>query len=168
MGNLTLNGPVLATKVLCDSDVVAENVKVTLPEVTFQTVEFKALGNMDLPIPLTDALEATVTSVGFDNGFYKMMQLKNQTFEFRFVQNVTNKSTGEVVAKGCKAFIKGVAKNIPGGDIDSGATFEGNISIAVNRYQLYVDGKEVVLVDKLKDILKINGTDYAEQFKNLL
>lgn len=167
MGSLNLNGPVLASKVLCDKDVVAENVKITLPEVTFQTVEFQAMGTMELPIPLTDALEAGVTHIGFDKGYYKMLGLKSQTFEYRFVQNVT-KPSGEQKPQGCKAFIKGVAKNIPGGDLEIGSSFEGAITIAVTRYQLYVDGKEVILIDKLKGICKINGKDYAKEINSLL
>lgn len=167
MTSLNLNGPMLASKVLCDKDVVAENVKFTLPEVTFQTVEFQAMGTMELPIPLTDALEAGITSIGFDKGFYKMLGLTNKTFEFRFVQNVT-KPSGEQQKIGCKAFIKGIAKNIPGGDLEIGSAFEGAITIAVTRYQLYVDGKEVHKIDKLKGDLVINGKDYAKEITSLL
>lgn len=167
MADFNLNGPILASKVLCGKDEVAENVTVTLPEVTFQTVEFQAMGALELPIPLTDALEAGITSIGFDKGLYKMLGLESNTFEFRFVQNVTKKS-GEQKKVGCKAFVKGIAKNIPGGDLGIGESFEGAITIAVTRYQLYVDGEEVVLVDKLKKILKINGKDYAKEINDLL
>ena len=167
MANLNLKGPFLATKVLCDKEVVAEDVKFTLPEVTFQTVEHQALGKIEVPIPLTDAMEAGVTYIGFNKGLYKMLGLESNTFEFRFVQNETKKS-GEQKNIGCKAFIKGIAKGIPGGDLEIGSSFEGAITIAVMRYQLYVDGKEVVLVDKLKGILKINGKDYAKEINSLI
>lgn len=167
MANLTLKGPFLATKVLCDKEVVAEDVKFTLPEVTFQTVEHQALGKIDLPIPLTDAMEAGITYIGVDKGLYKMLGLESKAFEFRFVQTETKKS-GEQKNIGCKAFIKGIAKGIPGGDFEVASSIEGAITIAVMRYQLYVDGEEVVLIDKLKGILKINGKDYAEEIKNLI
>ena len=164
---LNIKGPALATKVLCDNKVVAEDVKFTLPEVTFQTVEFQALGTIDLPLPLTDAMEAGITSIGFDKGFYKMLGLESNTFEFRFVQNVLEKD-GTQKKVGCKAFIKGVAKGIPGGDIEIGSAFEGAITIAVTRYQLYVDGKEVHKIDKLKGDLVINGKNYAKDIKSLI
>ncbi len=165
--SLNLKGPFLATKVLCDKVVVAEDVKFTLPEVTYQTVEHQALGKIEIPIPLTDAMEAGITYIGFDKGLFKMLGLESKTFEFRYVQNETKKS-GEQVNKGCKAFIKGVAKGLPGGDLEIGSSFEGAITIAVMRYQLYVDGKEVVLIDKLKGILRINGKDYAKSIKSLI
>lgn len=70
------------------------------------------------------------------------MQLANQTVEFRFVQNETQ-NTGVSTAKGCKAFLKAVAKNIPGGNLEVGSNFEGAINLTVTRYQLYVDGTEL-------------------------
>ena len=156
MANLNLKGPFLATKVLCDKEVIAEDVKFTLPEVAFKTVEHQALEH-----------EAGITYIGFNKGLYKMLGLENKTFEFRFVQHETKKS-GEQKNIGCKAFIKGIAKGIPGGDLEIGSSFEGAVTIAVLRYQLYVDGKEVVLIDKLKGILKINGKDYAKSIKSLI
>ena len=167
MANLNLKGPFLASKVLCDKNVIAEDVKFTLPDVAFQTIEHQALGKIEIPIPLTDAMEAGITYIGFDKGLYKTLGLENNTFEFRFVQHETKKS-GEQKNIGCKAFIKGIAKGIPGGDLEIGSSFEGAITIAVLRYQLYVDGKEVVLIDKLKGILKINGKDYAKNIKSLI
>lgn len=167
MANINFNGPILASKVLCNKEEVAENVTISLPEVAFQTVEFQAMGALELPIPLTDALEAGITSIGFDKGLYGMLGLEHNTYEFRWVQNVTKKS-GEQVKIGCKAFIKGIAKGIPGGDLGVGESFEGAITMAVTRYQLYIDGEEVVLIDKLKNKLKINGKDYAEEINNLL
>ena len=167
MASLNKKGPILASKVLCDKEVVAEDVKFTLPEVTFLTTEFSALGTIELPIALTEALEAGITYIGTDKGLYKMLGLESKTFEFRYVQNEIKKS-GEQVNKGCKAFIKGIAKSIPGGDLEIGSTFEGSIPIAVTRYQLYVDGKETVLIDKLKGILRINGKDYAKEISSLI
>lgn len=164
---LTFNGPILASKVLVNGEEVAENVTITLPEVNFQTVEFKALGSMELPVPLTDALQATINSVGLDKGLFKAMKLENQTYEFRFVQNVTKKS-GEQFSMGCKAFLKAIPQNLPGGDLEVGSNFEGAINLAVTRYQLYVDGSEKILIDKLKNILKINGHDYAQRVTSLI
>ena len=165
--SLNLKGPFLATKVLCDKQVVAEDVKFTLPEVAFQTIEHQALGKIEIPIPLTDAMEAGITYIGFDKGLYKMLGLESNTFEFRFVQNETKKS-GEQKNIGCKAFIKGIAKGIPGGDLEVGSSFEGAITLAVTRYQLYVDGKEVHKIDKLKGDLVINGKNYAKEINSLI
>mgnify|MGYP003303604646 CR=1 FL=1 len=46
--------------------------------------------------------------------------------------------------------------------------YEGAIPIAVTRYQLYIDGEEKILVDKLKGQVKVDGVDYAKDIKNLL
>ena len=167
MSNLTIKGPVLATKVLYDGEEVAENVKISLPAINFLTAEFQALGAMELPLPLTEALEATITSIGFDKGFYKLLGLESNNFEFRFVACETKKD-GSSKKYGCKAFIKGVSKGIPGGDVEIGSNHEEDIPIAVTRYQLYIDGKETILVDKLKNILRINGKDYTQEMNSLI
>lgn len=164
---LDLNGAIIKTKVLIDNVLVAEDVTISLPEVNLQTVDLKGMGAMSLPIPLTDELETTITRIGLDKGFAKALALKSMKFECRFAQNIV-KQDGTTKVIGVKAFIKGVPKSIPGGDLEPGATFEGPIPIATTRYQLIVDGKEQVLVDKIQGILKINGHDYAKDVSNVI
>lgn len=160
-------GPTLKNKVLIEGVTVAEDVKITLPEVTFQTAEIRAMGTLNLPICLTDHLEAGVTYIGCDKGFYRALGLKKTKFEYRWVENKLLNS-GEQKQFACKAFITGVAQNVPGGDIEPGTAFEGNITIAVQRYQKYVEGQETVLIDKLNGICRINGKDYAQEINNLI
>jgi P2 family phage contractile tail tube protein len=167
MGSLNLNGPILANKVLCDNKVVAENTTVSLPEGAMQTVDFPAMGTLSLPIPLTDNLEASVQVNGLDKNVFKMLGLKSQRYEFRMVQDIVNRD-GSRKKIGIKAYITGVCSTIPGGDINPGEEFSGTFTITATRYQLYVDGSEVVLIDKLNNILKLNGHDYAKEVNNLL
>ena len=49
-----------------------------------------------------------------------------------------------------------------------GEATSSEVTIKVTRYQLFVDGKEVHLVDRLAGILKINGHNYSSGVKNLL
>ena len=42
-------GAVLATKVLCDNIVVAEDVNLSLPDITFITAEVNGLGKINIP-----------------------------------------------------------------------------------------------------------------------
>jgi len=160
-------GAVLATKVLCDNVVVAEDVVITLPDVDFVTSEVKALGTLNVPTPLTNPLEPAITSVGIDNGLFNMLGLGSKTYEFRFVKNVLTTS-GDTEVQGYKAFIKGIPFNIPGGSVEPGASWSGDVKISATRYQLFVDGVEKILIDKLKNTCKINGTDYAKEMNSLL
>lgn len=160
-------GPTIKTKVLIDGDVVAEDVTISLPEVAFQTAEINAMGSMNVPIALTDNMEATIHQIGFDKGFYKALGLKKTKFECRWVEN-SLKNAGDQSKFACKVFLTGTATNIPGGDINPGESFDNAINISVYRYQKYVDGVETVLIDKLNGICRLNGTDYAKEINDLI
>lgn len=71
--------------------------------------------------------------------------------------------------EGCKAFIRGIPKiATPSIEVNPGDSIELDIPLSVTRYQLYVNGKEIILADKLAGICKINGTDYASRLNSLL
>lgn len=165
---LDKKGTILGTTAYVEGVLVAEDVTISLPEVTPKTQTFNAMGEIEIPLPLIEAMEASVTKVGLDKGFLKLIVPESRKFEFRWAQSVI-KTDGTQKNEGCKAFITGIPKvTFPGGDIAPGENFEGAIPIAVTRFQLYVNGNEYILVDKLKGQYKINGKDYAKGIKNLL
>lgn len=160
-------GAVLATKVLCNNITVAEDVTLSLPDITFVTVEQNGLGKISIPTCLTEAMQSTVTSVGMDKGFFNMLGLSSKTFEYRFVKNLLETS-GDTGVKGYKAFLRGIPSNIPGGAVEPGSSWSGDVTFEITRYQLYADGVEKILIDKLKGVCKINGVDYAKDIQSLL
>lgn len=165
---LDRKGTILGTTAYVNDVLVAEDVTISLPEVTPKTQTLNAMGEIELPLPLIEAMEASVTKVGIDKGFLKLIVPESRKFEFRWAQSVI-KADGTQKNEGCKAFITGVPKIVfPGGDIAPGENYEGAIPIAVTRFQLFVNGNEYILVDKLKGQYKINGKDYAKGIKNLL
>lgn len=167
MASIDLNGPILADKVLVDNDVVAEDVTFTLPDVSYLKGDYKAMGNLSLPIPLVEAMEASITKIGLNKKLGKMQKLEPISIEFRAAQNDV-KVDGTNQQTGIKAFIKGVPNKIAGGSLEPGSSWSGEITISVLRYQLFVAGEEQTLIDPLKGILKIDGVDYGQSVKNLL
>lgn len=167
MATIDLNGPILADKLLCDNDIVAEEVTCTLPDVNYLVAEYKASGSLSLPIPLTESLEASITKIGLNRKMGQYQKLEPKSFEFRAAQNDL-KIDGTNTQTGIKAFIRGVPKKVTGGALTPGESWSGDIAISVLRYQLFVDGVEQCLIDKLKSIIKIDGTDYGQSIKNLL
>lgn len=166
MQNKYLAGPTLRTSWLCDGTYIDTDVPITLPEINLQTAEFKAMGTLELPVPLTDNLEASVSTSGLKKEYFNAFALDAKTHEFRASQQ-TN-IDGRMKTVGIKAFIKGIAKTIPGVTLENSETVEGDFSLSALRYQLYVDGKEVILVDKVNNILRINGKDYAESMNSYI
>ena len=163
-----INGPVVADTVYCDNKLVARDVSATLPEVAATTADVQAMGTLSLPIwQLVEHMETAITKIGVDMGFAALIKPDMKTIELRWVQTVTD-ANGNTKNVGCKAFIKGIPTKIPGVGLEIGATMEGEITIATTRYSLFVDGKEICLIDKLASICRINGTDYAGDIGSML
>jgi len=149
MATIDLNGPILANKLLCDNDIVAEDVTCTLPDVEFFLAEYKATGTISLPVPLVNPMEAGITKMGLNRKMGKYCALEPKNFEFRCAQNDL-KLDGSNKQTGIKAFIRGTAKKFSGGALTPGETWSGDIAISAIRYQLFVDG-----VDYSKSIKKL-------------
>ena len=159
---------ILADKVYCDNVLVAEDVAVNLPAVNFLTSEVKAMGSMDVVlVGLLEAMEASITKVGQDEGLARALTPEKHNYEFRYVQNVTK---GDATSKpiGCKAFLTAVPKGIPKTALEVGSNIESEISLAVSRYQLYVDGEELLCVDRLSQICRVRGVDYYSRIASML
>lgn len=163
-----INGPVVADTVYCDNKLVARDVSATLPEVAATTADVQAMGTLSLPIwQLIEHMETAITKIGVDLGFASLIKPDMKTIELRWVQTVTD-ANGNSKNVGCKAFIKGIPTKIPGVGLEIGATMEGEITIATTRYSLFVDGREICLIDKLAGICRINGKDYAGDIGSML
>ncbi len=165
---LDIYGAIVANTVYTDNVLTAKDVEMTLPEVTPVMADIEAMGTMSLPIwQRLDNMELAITKIGVDNGFTSMITPKTLNFEARFIQSVTD-ANGNTTPKGCKAFIKCIPNKIPGIAMTVGEGSSNEITATVTRYQLYVDGQELFLIDRLAGIVKINGVDYTKEINSLL
>jgi phage tail tube protein FII len=163
-----INGPVVADTTYCENKLVARDVSITLPEVAAMTADVQAMGTLSLPIlQIIEHMESAITKIGVDLGFASLITPDMKTIEHRWVQTVTD-ANGNTRNVGCKAFIKGIPNKIPGVGLEIGSAIEGEITIATTRYNLFVDGKEICLIDKLAGICRINGKDYAGDIGSML
>lgn len=167
---MDIRGPINADTTYIDGALVARNTTIKLPEVTHVVASVEAaLGEHEVPLyGLVESMESTIQKVGADEGLAKMLTMEPKTFEHRWVQQVT-KADGSSDTEGCKAFIRGVPKiAIPSIELKPGESAELDIPLSVSRYQLFVGGKEICLIDKLSGICRIQGQDYAEKVNTLL
>lgn len=163
-----LNGPILADTVYMDGNLAARDVDVTLPGVTFMTADFRAMGTLTLPIlGQIEAMELAITKIGVDLGLSKATSPESKTAEIRWAQDLKGLD-GSTKTVGCKAFLRVVPKGLPGIGVTPGSTSENELTYAVSRYQLFVDGKEQWLIDQLNHKLRIDGKDYYEDIESLL
>ena len=159
---------VLADTCYCDNKLAAQDVSVNLPAVNFLTTEVKAMGTMDVVLAgLIETMEATITKIGIDVDLGRMLTPTKHSYEFRWAQNVL-KADGTTAPEGCKAFITGVPKGVPATGLEIGSNIESEIAIGCTRYQLFCAGKEILCIDRLSQICRINGVDYYGKISSLL
>lgn len=165
---LNICGPVLADTAYVQNKLVARDVAITLPEVSFMTAEIQAMGTHSISIPqLLEDMEAAITKIGVDLGLSSMIKPEPLPLEVRWAQNVTDVN-GASRAAGCKAFLRGTCRKIPGIGLNVGEASESEIPYGLTRYQLFVDGEEVFCFDRLNGICRIGGTDYMQNINALL
>ena len=165
---LPITGAVIANTFYVNSVLAARDVTITLPEVTPQTTDIKAMGTMTLPIwPLIENMELSITKSGVDSRFRSMLTPEPAQLEARWVQTVTD-ANGATKEVGCKAFMKGSLSSIPSLGLTPGETSENDITYNITRYQLMIDGQEACLIDRLTGKCRIGGKDYASSMNNLL
>ena len=163
-----MKNAVLADTCYCDNVLAAKDVSVSLPAINFLTAEVKAMGSMDVILPgLIEAMEATITKIGLDVGLARMSTPKKHSYEFRWAQNVL-KADGSTAPEGCKAFITGTPKGVPATGLEIGSNIESEIAIGCTRYQLFCGGKEILCIDRLSQICRIDGVDYYKNVASLL
>lgn len=163
-----IKGPVIGSTVYADKKQVARDVNFTLPGLEFVTADVQAMGTMSVSlIGLLEHMELTITKVGIDEGLSRLNRLEKQNLEFRWVQNVV-KSDGSQTVEGLKAFVRTMPGNLGETGVEVGSPTEIENTYGVSRIQVYANGTEILCVDRLSQILRVNGKDYMKNINNLL
>lgn len=166
---LDLIGPVIEARAYIDGGLVATGVKCNLPAVTNMSSEFRAMGTMNLSIVCAiEAMEFTITKVGTDMGLRKLNKQGFIDLEIRFAQDCKT-INGDSRLIGAKAFLRCCPKQVlPSINIEPGTVIETECAYDVTRYQLFADGEEVMLIDRLAHIIRVDGHDYTEELRALI
>lgn len=165
---IDIYGVVAADTVYADNVLVAKDIEVTLPEVQPMMADVSAMGTMSVPVwQLLDNMELSITRIGVDAGLKALLKADTFAIEVRFVQNKID-ANGITKQVGCKAFLKGVASKIPGVSLNVGEGSSNELTHTITRYQLFVDGEEMFLIDRLAGKVVIDGKDYMETTTSLL
>lgn len=155
-------GPVVADTYYIEGKLVARDVGITLPEVAPMTADLNAMGTFSMPIwQLIDNMEAALTKIGLDLGMRSALTPDMKQHEARWVQTITD-ANGKTRNVGCKAFMSGIPANLPEIGLEVGSASEHEVRMSLTRYNLFVDGQEVWLIDRLAGIVRIGGKNYAD------
>jgi hypothetical protein len=166
---LDIKGAVVADTVYDDGKLVAKDTSFTFPAISLMTADLNAMGTMTVPIVgLLENMELTITKIGEDKGLGILSKLDKHTLEFRWVQNVVT-ADGSSKVEGCKAFVRSFPPtSLPGIGVEIGSASENELTYSVNRVQIFVGGYEYLLVDRLSQILRVDGNDYMSEISKLL
>lgn len=165
---LNIPSAVLANTVYVDGKLVAKDVVLELPSVTFMTAEVNAYGKLNVTMPtLIEDMEMSVAKKGYDAGVVTLAKPGSKNVEFRWVQDVIGVD-GVSKPVGCKAFFRCAPKSLPGMSLEPGNIGDAPVAFSVSRYQVIVDGEEQWLIDKLKGQLRVGGEDYSKSLNSML
>ena len=168
MGRTNTAGAIAANAVYVNNHLTAENCSGTLPEGTNQTVTVNMGGETDLPVTgLFNAMELSISKNGFDKDMAYLLMQERVNVEVRAAQDIVAPDGTKKVIQ-IKAFLGCCSMGIPSFGMEIGSVSENEYTLQVLRYELIVDGKQILLIDKPNQIRKINGKDYAQDITSLL
>lgn len=166
-----ISGAVVAHKYFDNGVEIEDTVSCQLPSIENGTTEVKGagiLGTLDMPSSAqlnAMTFSASMRSMNKTNLSCASPGVHN--IELRFVKD-TKTDDGEMVAEGTKIFVTGVFKKNDPGKVEINGTMDGSIEYEVLRYRIVINGEEVVLIDKVNFIYKVNGIDYMEKIRAAL
>lgn len=93
---------------------------------------------------------------------------KSHTIDFRGAQQTYNSSTGEYKMFGLRVSMKVMPKTGTLGSLTPASPTETSNEFEVTYIKIFIDGKEVLELDKFNFIFKVAGTDYLAPVRQLL
>lgn len=142
------------------------------PEIAMLSDEFSGAGIMgaiDLPTPgAIDAMEGELGLNGSNDRAIALFTPEAHTIEVRWAKNVLDAATGKSVIQGNKEIIRMLPKTLDLGEIEKNEANEGTLTYEILTYEYIVNGKSKIKIDKLNNVLIINGKDYSAELKKAL
>lgn len=152
------------------ADKIGNTTDITLPSIEKITDTIKGsgiLGEIDMPtLGQLSSMETEISVRVSDEKFATLAAASN--LEYRWVTDAYNTSNGKARVVANKAFLTVANKKADEGKIESGASQDGSVSFEVIAYKRICDGKEIINVDKLNGIYKINGKDMFSDISQYL
>lgn len=140
---------------------IAEEIK--LPKLSRKMEDFRG-GGMEGPVQIDlgqEKLELEWTCGGFaDEVFKQFGNTKAAGIMLRFAGAYQQDDTG--VVKAVEIVVRGRHQEIDSGDAKGGDKGKTNVKSALSYYKLSVDNKEVIEIDLLGFIFKVEGKDMLE------
>lgn len=169
---MKISGDIIANKIKINDVEIEDVTSIELPEITIGTYEVKGsgvMGTIDMPsFSKIEGLTLTVEYRSSTENNINLLAPKVHDVKIAIVKDVVG-SDGVVVADGNKIFLQVRTKSHKAGTVTNGENMSASATFEVLSYKM-IDGhgKELINIDKIKYIYRVNGTDYAEQTRNYI
>ena len=145
------------------SKMIGVAASVTLPEINMKTSTVSGVGvNGELDSPTIGQFESMEQEIQFNTLYSSAMDmlspLSTVNLTLRAAQQVYDK-TGGYNFKGLRVVEIGRVKSFNPGKVEKGEAMEATITLELTYIMIEVDGVQLLEVDKLNGIYKVNGND---------
>lgn len=170
--NKTIDYKLKATNPAGALVIIDDSSDLQLPSIEKMTDTLKGsgiMGEIDLPtFGQVGSMTLTINNRA-DSAQYAMLSRPGEIkFEVIWAVDVFDSSNVKVGIQQHKAFMSGVNKKYDPGKVEIGAGSDGSSEFEIYYFRKIVDGKEVLLVDKLNYKYVVNGVDYHAELRAAL
>lgn len=143
--------------------------EVTLPDVAAKMVEHKSLGMVG-SVELPSGFEKMEARIKWNSMYPDAMKttsnpFKSASFQVRSSLEVYN-SQGRVAEQPVVAYFTGQIKKVPMGAFKQHDNVELESTFTVTYCKLEINGEEILELDVLANIFKVNGQDVLATYRN--
>lgn len=172
IGNKTINYTVYAKMIGGELELLGDTSNLQLPSFEMASDTIKGagiIGEIDMPSYLGVGSATFTINMRIDSKKAAFLSAPGRKwFEVRWVTDKFDSSNVNIGITSHKALILAVPKKYDPGKVETGATQDGSLEFEVIYYKKLEDGEEVIEIDKLNYVYRVNGVDYAADIRSLL
>ncbi len=145
--------------------------EVTLPTVAFKTLDISGPGiSGEMAVAVYGATEKMEVDIPFRSLTPKMFEMLapgSVKLTLRGSVQNTDLSTQDVNFKGIRIDMRGQCFELNPGKVKKEEDMGSSIKLTLSYFAIYLDGKNVLEIDKFGPVLKVNGVDLMKKIRDL-
>jgi len=127
------------------------------------------MGEIDMPsLAQIGSLSGEIALKRTNAKAAELFSPKAHDIEIRWATDVIDSATGKVTVVANKDIIRFYPKSLDAGKVESNSTNDGKLSMEIIYFNHISNGVSFMEIDKLNNVLKIMGVDYASAIREAL
>ena len=154
-----------------DSREFLGTVDATLPNLNWLTTTISGAGiagNVDAVMPHLDAMNLSLSFRTATKESYSLAEHRRHNIELRASRQDEDPVSGELLQTPVKHVMVVIPKTMTAGRLAPASASDASGEYAVRYWACYIDGEQVLELDPLNYILKVNGVDYGAPVRRAL